>query len=259
MFSTTVLTALLISFLAGMATSIGGVLTFFVKKGNMKALALGLSFSAGVMLCISFMDILPESIGWLGGVLGEKKGGILAVCFLLVGILIAGLIDYLIPDHVTDAMITDTNKTKLKRVGLMAALAIAVHNFPEGIATFMTGLKSISLSIPIAAAIALHNIPEGISVALPIYNATGKKRKAFFWASLSGMAEPFGAVIGFLLLRNFLNDFTFGIMFAIIAGIMIYLSLDELLPLSHEYSEGHQCIVGVSCGILVMAFSTILF
>ena len=259
MLNTTVLTALLISFLAGLATSIGGVMTFFIKRGNMKALALGLSFSAGVMLCISFMDILPESIRWLGGLYGEKEGGILSVLFLLVGILIAGMIDYLIPDHVTDAMILDNQTKKLKRVGIMAALAIAVHNFPEGIATFMTGLKSISLSIPIAGAIALHNIPEGISVALPIYNATGKKRKAFFWASLSGMAEPLGAIIGFFLLRNYLNDFTFGIMFAIIAGIMIYLSLDELLPLSHEYSDGHQGIVGVTLGIVIMAFSTVLF
>ena len=256
---TTIITALLISFLAGLATSIGGILTFFIKRDNMKALALGLSFSAGVMLCISFMDILPEAINWLGGIYGEKKGGILAIVFLLVGIMIAGLIDYLIPDHVTDAMILDNHRTKLKRVGLLAALAIAVHNFPEGIATFMTGLKSISLSIPIAGAIALHNIPEGISVALPIYNATGKKRKAFFWASLSGMAEPLGAIIGFFLLRNYLNDFTFGAMFGIIAGIMIYLALDEMLPLSHEYSDGHHCIVGVTLGIVIMAFSTILF
>ncbi len=256
MFSNQVLLAFLISFIAGLATSIGGILTFFIKKDNMKALALGLSFSAGVMIYLSFMEILPDAMNWLAGLFGEKKGSLIAVCIFLAGILLAALIDYLMPDHVTCDMITDHRK-KLKRVGIFAAIAISIHNFPEGLATFMTGLKSISLSIPIALAIALHNIPEGISVALPIYNATGKKRKAFFWASLSGMAEPLGAVLGFLVLRDYLNDFTFGILFALIAGIMIYLSLDELLPLANEYDETHQGIIGVSMGIMVMAFTMI--
>ncbi len=251
-----VITAFLISLAAGLATSIGGVLAFILKKDNMKALALGLSFSAGVMIYISFMEILPESMNWLSGIFGEVKGSLISVFVLMIGILIAGVIDYLMPDHVTTDMMTGNHK-KLKKVGIFAAIAVAVHNFPEGLATFMTGLKSISLSIPIAIAIALHNIPEGISVALPIYNATGKKRKAFFWACLSGMAEPLGAILGFFLLRNYLNDFTFGILFALIAGIMIYLSLDELLPLSREYDEGHQGIIGVSLGIMVMAFSMI--
>ncbi len=256
MFNNQVIIAFLISVAAGLATSIGGILTFFVKRDNMKMLALGLSFSAGVMLYISFMDILPDAISWLGGAFGEKKGSLLAVCIFLAGIIMAALIDYLMPDHVTHDMLTD-HKTKLKRVGIFAAVAIAFHNFPEGLATFMTGLKSISLSIPIAIAIALHNIPEGISVALPIYNATGKKRKAFFWASLSGMAEPLGAILGFLILKDYLNDLTFGILFALIAGIMIYLSLDELLPLANEYGESHHGIIGVSLGIMVMAFSMI--
>jgi len=256
MFSNQVLTAFLISVAAGLATSIGGILTFFVKRDNMKMLALGLSFSAGVMLYISFMDILPDAINWLGGAFGEKKGSLLAVSIFLAGILLVALVDYLMPDHVTKDMITD-HRRKLKRVGILAAIAIAFHNFPEGLATFMTGLKSISLSIPIAIAIALHNIPEGISVALPIYNATGKKRKAFFWASLSGMAEPLGAILGFLILKDYLNDVTFGILFALIAGIMIYLSLDELLPLANEYDESHHGIIGVSLGIMVMAFAMI--
>lgn len=251
-----VLLAFLISFMAGLATSIGGIMTFFVSKDNMKVLAFGLSFSAGLMIYISFMEILPESINWLSGLFGEKKGSLLAVSIFLVGILFAALIDYLMPDHVDYEQKID-NKKRLKRVGIFSAIAIAIHNFPEGVATFMTGLKSISLSIPIAVAIALHNIPEGISVALPIFNATGKKRKAFFWASLSGMAEPLGAILGFVLLRNYLNDFTFGILFAFIAGIMIYLSLDELLPLAKEYDESHQGIIGVALGILVMAFTMI--
>lgn len=248
--------ALLISLGAGLATSIGGILTFFVKKDNKKFLAFGLSFSAGVMIYLSFMEILPESMNWLSGIFGETKGSLISVTILLVGILIAAMIDYLMPDHVTDDMISD-NKKKLHRVGIFAAISIAIHNFPEGIATFMTSLKSISLSIPIAVAIALHNIPEGISVALPIYNATGKKRKAFFWASLTGLAEPIGGIIGFLILRNHFNDLTFGILFALIAGIMVYLSLDEMLPLSKEYEESHQYIIGVSLGIMVMAFTMI--
>ncbi|MDD3765972.1 MAG: zinc transporter ZupT [Eubacteriales bacterium] len=254
-----ILTAILISFLVGLTTSIGGALAFFLKRDSMKVLAIGLSFSAGVMIFVSFMEILPAAIDFFTTHLGATKGKLVAIIIFFFGIALAALIDYFMPDHVTNDMIDDDQKVRLKRVGVFTAIAIAIHNFPEGLATFMAGLNSFSLSIPIAVAIALHNIPEGISVALPIYNATGKKRKAFLWAFVAGMAEPLGAIIGFVVLINILNDYTFGASFALIAGIMIYLALDELLPMAKEYDEGHQGIIGVSLGMLVMAMTTLFF
>lgn len=252
-----ILLAFLITFLAGLCTSIGGVLTFFIKKDDLKVLALGLSFSAGVMIFISFNQILPFSSQMLTESLGQTKGSLFSLLFFFFGILIGAFVDFLLPDHVTQSMIKKTRRTKLTRAGLLTAVAIGIHNFPEGLITFATGVKSITLSIPIAFAIALHNIPEGISVALPIYNATGKKRQAFLWSTLAGLTEPIGAILGFALLRPFLNDFTFGFLFAVIAGIMIYISLDELLPMAKEYDQGHQGIIGVTLGMMVMGLSLI--
>ena len=138
------------------------------------------------------------------------------------------------------------------------AIVLTIHNFPEGLATFMSSLTNITLGVSIAIAIAIHNIPEGISVALPIYHATKSKRKAFAFALFSGMSEPFGALVGYFFLKSMLNDFTFGILLAVVAGIMIYISFDELLPMAREYGNGHVEIVGVSIGMLVMAISLIL-
>ena len=148
---------------------------------------------------------------------------------------------------------------KLMRMGLMSALAIAIHNFPEGLATFTSALKDPSLGIVIAVAIAIHNIPEGFAVSVPIYYATGSRKKAFWYSLLSGLSEPVGALVGFLLFSRFFNDVTFGVLFAFVAGIMVFISLDELLPTAREYGESHTSIYGLVSGMMVIAISLLLF
>ena len=250
--------ALLLTLLAGLATSIGGVLAFCFKKKNLNTLALGLGFSAGVMLYVSFMELLPQAKLSLEQIYLPKTAEALTILFFFIGTLFAWLIDYILPSHHLENK-TLNKETKLKRVGLFTALVLAAHNFPEGLTTFMATLTNTPTGISIALAIALHNIPEGISVALPIYHATNSKKKAFWYATLSGLAEPAGALIGFLVLKNFLKGPAFAIAFALTAGIMVYISLDELLPTAHEYGEGHKIIWGILGGMLVMALGLLLF
>ncbi|HRU39076.1 MAG TPA: zinc transporter ZupT, partial [Candidatus Goldiibacteriota bacterium] len=229
--------------------------------------SLGLGFSAGVMIYVSFMELLIHA----GQMLGSHSGhGYFRILGFFGGILAAALIDRAIPEGVNPHecgqdgphSINECAEThshgverKLARMGVFTAMAIAVHNFPEGFATFAAGLKEPTLGISIAVAIAIHNIPEGMSVAIPIYFATGSKSKAFTYSLLSGLAEPLGALIGYSLLRPFLNDFVFGIMFAAVAGIMVYISFDELLPAARRYGKGHIVIIGLTLGMLVMAIS----
>lgn len=144
-------------------------------------------------------------------------------------------------------------------MGLFSALAIGIHNFPEGLATFIGALQDPALGISIAAAIAIHNIPEGIAVSVPIYYATQSRQKAFALSFLSGLAEPVGALLGYFLLIQFFSDAIFGIVFAGVAGIMVYISLDELLPTAEEYGEHHIAIYGLISGMLIMAISLLLF
>lgn len=251
------LTALLLSFLAGAATSLGGLLAFVVKKDNFAVLALGLGFSAGVMIYVSFMEMMPHARQALA-VLYGARGEWLAVGVFFAGVLAAWLIDRFMPTHHVHADALEQNN-KLKHVGLFTALALAIHNFPEGLATFMASMENITLGISIAVAVAVHNIPEGIAVALPVYHATGSKQTAFWYSTFSGLAEPVGAVLGFLLFRSLLHEAAFGVMFAGVAGIMVYISLDELLPTAHEYGSGHGVIWGVISGMMVMALSLLLF
>jgi ZIP family zinc transporter len=144
-------------------------------------------------------------------------------------------------------------------MGILSALAIAIHNFPEGLATFIGGLQDPALGMSIAAAVAIHNIPEGIAVSVPLYYATGSRKKAFGLSFLSGLSEPVGAIIGFFLLLPFFNDFIFGLLFAVVAGIMVFISLDELLPTAEKYGEHHLAMYGVVAGMAVMATSLVLF
>ena len=253
-----ILYALLLSFFAGAATRVGGLLSFVVKKNNFAALALGLGFSAGVMLYVSFMEMMPEAKTSLIGLYGENAGAWLSVGLFFGGILLAWLIDRFMPSHHIQADALE-KKNKLKHLGLFTALALAIHNFPEGLATFMASMENITLGISIAVAVAVHNIPEGIAVALPVYHATGSKSKAFWYSCLSGMAEPLGALLGFLIFRSILHGAAFGVMFAMVAGIMVYISLDELLPTAHEYGDGHGVIWGVIGGMMIMALSLLIF
>ena len=185
------------------------------------------------------------------------------------GIILIGIIDKLVPSFENPHEIRNTEEMgdesaidknlKLLRMGMFMALAIAIHNFPEGLATFAAALSDPALGISIAVAIAIHNIPEGISVSVPIYYATGSKKKAFLYSFLSGIAEPIGALIGYVILLNFFSDFVFGILFAGVAGIMVFISLDELLPSAQKYGEHHLSIYGLIAGMIVMAFSLLLF
>ena len=250
--------ALLLSFLAGAATMLGGGLAFVIKKENLSALAIGLGFSAGVMIYVSFMELLPQAVKALQEFYGVRSGEWAGIILFFAGILLAWGIDWALPSHHVEVHTLDPS-AKLKRLGLFTALVLAVHNFPEGLATFTAALKSTALGGSVALAVAIHNIPEGVAVALPVFHATGSRKKAFLYSALSGLAEPVGALVGFVVLRHFLHGAVFGILFGMIAGIMVYVALDELLPTAHEYGEGHHVIWGIIGGMMVMAVSLLLF
>jgi len=262
-----VLMAFTLTVLAGLATGVGGLLAFVIKKNNTRLLSIGLGFSAGVMIYVSFVEILRMAELSLVAYMGDPVGKWVTVASFFAGILISGLLDWLVPDHVSyhevdinaDPDTRQMSAEKLNRLGLFTAFAIALHNFPEGLATFIGALEDPKLGIPLAAAIAIHNIPEGMSVALPIYYATGNKLKALLYSLLSGMAEPVGALVGYVVLKAFFNEMVFGVTFAAVAGIMVYISLDELLPMARESGSGHSEMLGLVLGMLVMAISLLLF
>ncbi|MBO6088672.1 zinc transporter ZupT [bacterium] len=256
------LPALIITLFAGLATTIGGGIAFMVKKNNLKALSVGLGFSAGVMIFISFTDMLPEA-GKLLAVNFPYSHEWLVYTGFVIGLIIAVLIDYFLPDHINEEDVLHPDSPmrrdyKIKRAGIFTAVAICVHNFPEGMATFFTTTQNITLGLSVGIAIAIHNIPEGIAVALPMYHVTGKKRYAMLYAGLSGITEPIGALAGMFVFGLFLPQILVGVLMAAVAGIMIYISFDTLLPLAKEYGDWHQSLIGILSGILVIWLSLIL-
>lgn len=268
-----VLFAFMLTLLAGLSTGIGGLIAFFVRKHQPTFLSFGLGFSAGVMIYISFVELLEEAHEGLVEAWGETLGPWGAVGAFFLGILSTAIIDALVPEPENPHEVPSQEELegvqeegvypaqasrRLMRMGLFTALAIALHNFPEGMATFFAALRDPALGVSIAVAIAIHNIPEGISVAVPIYYATGSRGKALGYAFLSGMAEPVGALIGYWILAPFLSDALFGFLFGLIAGIMVYISFDELLPTAREYGRGHTAITGLILGMAVMAVSLLL-
>ena len=270
MISETVLFAFGLTLFAGLSTGIGSVLAFFTKTTNTKFLSLALGFSAGVMIYVSMIEIFFKAKDALVAEMGEKMGSWITVASFFGGILFIALIDKLIPsaenpheihmvEEMDEAEKKILNNKKLMKTGMFTALAIAIHNFPEGLATFTAALTDPNLGIAIAVAIAIHNIPEGIAVSVPIYYATGNKKKAFWNSFLSGLAEPVGALIGYLILMPFMTDTVFGILFAGVAGIMVFISIDELLPAAREYGEHHLSIYGLVLGMFVMAISLLMF
>lgn len=257
-----VMVALLLTVLAGLATGIGSVMALFAKRSNTKFLAGSLGFSAGVMIYVSMVEIFQKARLYLSANSGEKVGYWLTVAAFFAGIIFIALIDYLVPSTEGDiGNLTDQakNKTSLERMGILTALAIGIHNFPEGLATFTSALKEPHLGLAIATAIAIHNIPEGIATSVPIYYSTGSRKKAFWISFFSGITEPLGAVIGYLLLRPFFNDTVFGILFGIIAGIMVFISIEELLPMAREYEKSKITIIGFVFGMGVIALSLLMF
>lgn len=274
--SETIFFAFGLTLFAGMATGIGSVLAFFTKKTNTSFLSIALGFSAGVMLYVSFVEIFVKAKIELQAELGEVHGMWATVAAFFGGMLFIGIIDRLVPteenpheihkieeiDSLEEKMehaTPEQKDKKLLRMGVFTALAIGIHNFPEGLATFTAALTDPNLGLAIAVAIAIHNIPEGIAVSIPIYYATESRSKAFTLSFLSGLAEPVGALIGYLLLMPILTPTVFGIIFASVAGIMVFISLDELLPTAQEYGEHHLSMYGMVLGMAVMALSLLLF
>lgn len=253
---------------AGLSTGIGSAIAFFAKQTNTRFLSLSLGFSAGVMIYVSFMEIMVKARETLVAEVGLREGSWITVLSFFAGVLFIGIIDKMVPSvenpheikMIEDMEGSSTSKNKkLMRMGLFTALAIAIHNFPEGLATFTAALTDPSIGIAIAIAIAIHNIPEGIAVSVPVFYATNNRKKAFRLSFLSGLAEPVGALVGYLILMPFMNPMVFGILFAGVAGIMVFISLDELLPSAREYGEHHLSIYGLMGGMIVMAISLLLF
>jgi ZIP family zinc transporter len=279
--------ALLLTLLAGLSTTIGCVISFFVKEPSPRFISLIMGFSAGVMILISFVELLQEGIKIMGFFNG--------LLFFFIGMFIMLLIDvsishryefetlHLIYEETINNNNNHINKSvpkhskphhsghhhqhrhghyryqdKLEKTSLLMFLGIFIHNIPEGVATFVATINRIELGILLAIAIALHNIPEGIAVSVPIYASTKSRKKAFLWSFLSGISEFIGAVVIGLFFLPFINDFLLGAMLAIVAGLMVYISLDELLPVSHSLGKEHMAILGIMLGMIVMTLSLIL-
>ena len=262
-----VLFAFLLTLLAGLSTGIGSAIAFLSHSTNRKFLSVSLGFSAGVMIYVSLVEILAKAQESLTAELGTRLGSWITVVSFFGGMLVIAIIDKLIPSgenpHEVKLMEQleqpQPQTSRLMRMGVFTALAIAIHNFPEGLATFVSALQEPGLAIPIVVAIAIHNIPEGIAVSVPIYQATGSRIKAFRYSFLSGLAEPLGALVGWLILRPVMSDTAFGVLFAGVAGIMVFISFDELLPAAREYGEHHLSLYGLIGGMAVMAVSLLLF
>ncbi len=262
-----ILIPLLLTTFAGLATGIGSLIAFFSAKTNKRFLSFSLGLSAGVMIYVSFVELFNESQRLLISEFGGKEGEIISVLCFFGGIFLIGAIDKLVPSFQNPHEIRsveniekapNSNNTKLMRVGLMTALAIGIHNFPEGIATFIAAIENPNVGLVIAVAVAIHNIPEGIAVSVPIYHATGDRKKAFCFSFLSGLAEPVGALLTYLFLAPFISLKLMGYTLAIVAGIMVFISLDELLPAAREYGEHHIAIYGLIVGMGIMAVSLLL-
>ena len=261
--------ALLMSLIAGLATGIGACIAFFAKRANKKFLCGALGFSAGVMLYVAMIEIAGKAVTNTTEYAGERAGGWIVVGAFFGGILFIAAIEKLIPSPETIGKKKDEKlpiegdeaheRSRLMRMGIVTALALAVHNFPEGLTTFISALDDPSLAVPVVVAISIHNIPEGIAVSVPMYQAIGSRGKAFLFSFLSGLAEPVGALLGWLVLMQVMNELVFGIVFAVVAGIMVYISIAELIPSAREYGSGGLTTFGIIVGMAVMAISLMLF
>lgn len=261
----TLIIAFSLSTIAGLSTGFGSLIGLFTKKTNTTFLAVALGFSAGVMLFVSFIDIIPKATENLELMYDEKTAFNLTLISLFVGIAITMIIDKIIPDyknphsgHLVEEINSIPQNTSLYRIGIFTALAITIHNFPEGMVTFAGYLADPNLGITITTAIALHNIPEGIAVAIPIYFSTGSKKKAFWFSFLSGLSEPLGALAAYGIFSYFNSTINFGFLFAAVAGVMIYISLEELIPTSRIYDKGSLSVYGLIAGMFVVALSLII-
>lgn len=275
-----------ITLFAGLATGIGGLIAFFAKRTKTTFLAFSLGFSAGVMIFISFTELLTEAGQLMQLAYNQSTAAWLTFISFVGGIGLSAVLDKVLPSEGNPHELKrveqmhpesrDPDKPecqgrqtqhrgrhgvrdqKLMRLGIFTAIAIGVHNFPEGIATFMSAMSDVTVGISIAVAVAIHNIPEGIAVSVPVYYATGSRRKALTWSVLSGFSEPIGALAGYFILTLFKSDVSLGFVFAMVAGIMVYISFDELLPAAHKYGKHHVAIYGLISGMIAIGLSLIL-
>ena len=246
--------AFLLTSLAGLSTMIGIIPIFIKSKNYDKIILSSLSFASGVMITVSITDLIPESLSLLRENLSTISTILLSILGMLLGIIISMLIDYYLPEKPN----LNTKDKSLFKVGIISMIAIILHNLPEGIATFMATTKSTTLGISLTLAIAMHNIPEGISISVPIYYATGSKKKACLYTLISALSEPLGALITFLFLKRFMNDIILGILFSAIAGIMTQISLCELLPTAKKYDNKKYMIIFFIIGIIFMLINSII-
>ncbi len=251
-----VLPAFLLTSFAGLCTGIGSLIAYFIQKPKASYLSFSLGFSSGAMLYISFMELLPVAL--------QTANRFWVVAAFFIGILFIYLIDSLIPEvenphhfkEPSEEVATETRH--LKRAGIFIAVAVGIHNFPEGLVTFVSTLNNVKIGVIVASAIAIHNVIEGITVSVPLFYATGNRNKAFLYSFLSGLIEPLGAILGFLILGPFLTPALMAVLPAFIAGIMVYISLDEILPMAHRYGYGHLVILGVILGMFAIAISLLM-
>lgn len=268
-----ILTALLLTFLAGISTGLGSLVALIPRATGNRFIAGALGLSAGVMLYVSFLDLIPMALDSISRSAPGRTGEIYVTLAFFGGMALIAMIDLIVPEaenphemQQIDALARAEQYSRnhpgglhrMKRMGILLALTIGIHNFPEGMATFITAIDSPDVAIPIVIAIAIHNIPEGISVSVPIYQATGSRRKAIWFSILSGLAEPIGAIAGFLFLMPFWTPTINSLLLAGVAGVMVYISIDELLPSAERYGHHHIAIAGVGAGMAIMAASLLI-
>lgn len=248
--------ALLLSIIAGMATLIGAIIVIIIKKENKKFISASLGFASGIMISVSMLELFSKSNELITNSTNTFLGAIISTICLAFGMFITFLINHFVQDE--NKAVNNLSNNKLLTTGIVSMLVIALHNFPEGIATFMSSYGNTALGISITIAIAMHNIPEGITVALPIYLSTNSKKKAFLYTFLSGITEPLGAILAFLILRYFLTDLLLGAIFGIVGGIMIYIAVDDLIPTSRKYGYDGIALIFTLLGICIMPLTSII-
>jgi len=258
-----IFTALLLSTIAGLSTTVGSVIAFIMKKPSYKFISFIMGFSAGIMILVSFVELLQEGI--------KTNGTLIGILFFLLGMGLMLLIDITVShyyEYEDDFILEENNdlsgnnnkkelsrQRQLRKTSLLVTMGVFIHNFPEGMATFIGSLKDLELGILITLAIALHNIPEGIAVAATVSSHTKNRFKPFLWSFVSGISEPIGALLAAFVLFPFINDVLLGALLSVVGGFMVYISLDELLPMSRSLGKEHLSILGIAAGMLVMAFS----
>lgn len=254
------LVALAVCSAAALSTVLGALFVVFAREPNPRLLSFGLAFAGGAMVYVSLVEIFLKSESAFAASFDVRAAHAFATLSFFGGILLIAGVDRFIPNpHGGMVLGNNGEQGHIARVGLLAALAITAHNLPEGLATFLATLQNPVVGVPLAVAIAIHNIPEGVSIAIPVFYATGSKQRALIATGVSALAEPAGALIGYTILAPFLSEIAFAIVFGMIAGVMVFLALDELLPTAKRYARGHETVYGMVIGMAALATSLVMF